>query len=119
MMMRPARLAGTAVAAFEEAMATQRRPKTMIRFVADAARDTAEEALADAPEAPARVAFDVAFHEVSGIVRRLLEGTGYLAETVAAIRDEAHRLARQVDARGGAADSRFVQAARELVRPDE
>ncbi|WP_131738871.1 hypothetical protein [Actinomadura roseirufa] len=117
-MMRPASLAQTAVAAFEEAMDVQGRPRTLIRFIADTARERAEEALADAPEAVALDAFDVAFQEVSGIVRRLLCETGHLADTVNAIRDEAHRRARLVDRDPDAPGSAFVRAARALVQPD-
>ncbi|MQY07340.1 hypothetical protein [Actinomadura macrotermitis] len=113
-MMRPARLAQTAVAAFEEAMALQGRPASMIRYVADTARGEAEEALADVPVAPAREALDAAFSVVSGIVRRLLGETEHLPDAVNAIRDEAHKRARQVDA-VDAPDSRFVREARRLI----
>ncbi|WP_067460419.1 hypothetical protein [Actinomadura macra] len=115
-MMRPAQLAQTAVAAFEEVMAAQDRPRSMIRHVADTAHARAEEALAQVPEAPARDAFGVAFNEVSGHVRTLLCDTGHLPETVTKIRDEAHKLAYQVDGTGEAWHSEFVQAARKLVQ---
>ena len=116
-MMRPAKLAQTAVAAFEEAMALQGRPSSLIRFIADTARARAEDELADVPEAPAREAFETAFHAVSDLVRRVLAETGHLADTINDIRDEAQRLAWLVDASANAEAERspFVRTARELV----
>ena len=115
--MQPKRLVQTAVAAFEEAMRTQSRPVTLIRFITDTARQAAEDELEHAPEAPARQAFATAFYTVSVTVRRLLDDTGHLPDTINHIRDEAHRRARQVDAdiSPDAERSQFIRQARELL----
>ncbi|WP_157430876.1 hypothetical protein [Actinomadura macra] len=113
--MRPAQLAQTAAAAFEEVMAAQERPRSTIRHVTDTARERAEAALKQEPEAPALEAFGVAFNEVSGHVRTLLDEAGYLPGTVTTIRDQAHNLAYQVHATGDAWHSEFLRAARALV----
>ncbi|QXJ22269.1 hypothetical protein AGRA3207_003246 [Actinomadura graeca] len=115
---RPARLAQIAAAAFEEVMASQNRPKAMIRRITDAAREEAEATLDETPAAPADEAFDVAFNEVSLCVRRLLDDTGHHPKTVSEIRDAAHKLAHQVNANGAAESSAFVAAARELLQAD-
>ncbi|WP_242910859.1 hypothetical protein [Actinomadura terrae] len=99
-------------------MAEQGRPKALIRYVAHAACERAEDALAEAAEASGSDAFVMAFDEVSKHVRALLEEAGQLPGAVAAIRDAAHRLAYQVHGSGDAGGSRFVVLARKLVRPD-
>ncbi|WP_067456278.1 hypothetical protein [Actinomadura macra] len=114
--MLPARLAQTAAAAFEEVMAAQKQPRSMIRHVADTARERAEAALKDKPKAPAREALGVAFEEVSEHVRTLLYEAGHFPGTVTKIRDEAHKLAYQVHGTGDARHSEFVRTARKLVQ---
>ena len=106
-------------------MRAEGRPTTLIRFVADTARETAEDELEYSPEAPAREAFATAFYAVSVIVRRVLEDAGQLPDTIIRIRDEAHRQARQVDGdiRPDAERSDFIRQARDVLAesapPDE
>ncbi|MFF5265147.1 hypothetical protein ACFY4C_40215 [Actinomadura viridis] len=116
---RPAELAEIAVTGFAEAMRTYSQPTFVIRRVSRAAREATERSLMYVPARPTPVAFDMAVHEVSWTVRLLLEVNGQRPAMISAIRDEAHRLARKVDAGADAGGSAFVREAHKFLRQNE